>query len=244
MIKHVRDERVARFTLARPEKRNALSAELLRSLLEGLRQANGDASIGAILLDAEGPVFSAGMDLEEAPGADPAALNQLHAQIFSIHDELTKPLVAAVDGTAFGGAMGLVANAHVALASNQARFGLVELRVGMWPFMVWASVVEAIGRRRAIELALTTRVFTAGEALSYGLVHEITPEPDLARRAMEIARQLSVSSGATMARGLRAAAHPELTASLRAEQLVSPDFREGVAAFRGKRTPKWPSRDL
>ena len=244
MIKHARDERVARFTLARPEKRNALSSELLNALLEGLRGANADRGIGAILLDAEGPVFSAGMDLEEAPGTDPAALNQLHAEAFSVRKELTKPLVAAVDGTAFGGAMGLVANAHVAIASDQARFGLVELRVGMWPFMVWASIVEAIGRRRALELALTTRVFTAAEALAYGLVHEITPEPDLARRAIEIARQLSVSSGETIARGFRAAVHPELTASLRAEQLVSPDFREGVSAFRAKRTPHWPSNDM
>ena len=243
MIKHARDERVARLTLARPEKRNALSATLLRSLLEELRKANGDRSIGAILLDAEGPVFSAGMDLEEAPDMDPAALNRLHAEIFSIRKELTKPLVASVDGTAFGGAIGLVASAHVAIASDQARFGLVELRVGMWPFMVWASVVDAIGERRAIELALTTRVFTASEALSYGLVHETTPEPDLARRAIEVARQLSVSSAETIARGLRAATHPELIDSLRAEQLVSPDFREGVAAFRGKRTPRWPSHD-
>ncbi|HEX4346687.1 MAG TPA: enoyl-CoA hydratase-related protein [Vicinamibacterales bacterium] len=240
MITHARDERVARLTLARADKRNALSASLLTSLLDGLRDANADASVGAILIDAEGPAFSAGMDLEEAPSTDPQALNQLHAEVFSIRKVLTKPLVAAVDGTAFGGAVGLVANAHVAIASEQARFGLVELRIGMWPFMIWASVVAAIGERRAIELALTTRVFSAAEALSYGLVHEVTPQADLARRASEVARQLSTSSGETIARGLRSAAHPELGASLRAEQLASPDFREGVSAFREKRPPRWP----
>ena len=94
-------------TLARPEKRNALSSALLGELLAALRAANADASVGAILLDAEGPAFSAGMDLDEAPGADAAALAQLHADVFAIRSELTKPLVAAVQGAAFGGSVGL-----------------------------------------------------------------------------------------------------------------------------------------
>lgn len=243
MLKRTRDGRVERLTLARPEKRNALSSALLTSLLDGLRQANADASVGAILLDAEGPSFSAGMDLDEAPSMDPRALNQLHVEMFAVRTTLTKPLVVAVDGTAFGGAVGLVANAHVAIASDQARFGLVELRVGMWPFMVWASVVDAIGARRATELTLTARVFSAHDAQTYGLVHEVVPQADLVRRATELAKQLSASSSETIARGLRAAVRPELTDSLRAEQLVSPDFREGVAAFRQKRPPRWPSNE-
>lgn len=243
MLEHVREGRVARLTLARPEKRNALSSALLTSLLDGLRQAAVDPSVGAILLDAEGPSFSAGMDLDEASSMDPRALNHLHVEIFGVRRTLTKPLVVAVDGTAFGGAVGLVANAHVAIASDEARFGLVEVRVGMWPFMVWTSVVDAVGARRATELALTARVFSAHEAQTYGLVHEVVPQGDLARRANELAKQLSASSSETIARGLRAALHPESTDSLRAEQLVSPDFREGVAAFREKRPPRWPSND-
>jgi enoyl-CoA hydratase/carnithine racemase len=243
LLKHVREGGVARLTLARPDKRNALSSDLLRALLDAVLDANADAAIGAILLDAEGPAFSAGMDLEEAPAADPSALNLLHESVFSIGKELTKPLVAAVDGAALGGAVGLVANAHIAIASESARFGLVELRVGMWPFMVWPSVVSAMGERRAIELALTTRMFGAAEALDYGLVHEVTPQAGLAKRADEIARQIATSSSETIARGLKAAAMPEMSPDLRAEQLASADFREGAAAFREKRAPHWPSKN-
>jgi enoyl-CoA hydratase/carnithine racemase len=228
-------------TLARPDKRNALSSALLTAFLESVRRAESDRTVGAILLDAEGPAFSAGMDLDETPSLDPTALNQLHSDVFGIGRGLTKPLIAAVDGTAFGGAVGLIANAHIAIASERATFGLVELRVGMWPFMVWPSVVRAIGERRAIELALNARVFPAAEALAYGLVHEVVATADLAGRVNDIAARVSMSSGETIARGLRAAANPELTASIRAEQLASEDFREGVAAFREKRQPRWPS---
>jgi enoyl-CoA hydratase/carnithine racemase len=242
LLKHTRDGRVLRVTLARPEKRNALSAALLGDLLAGLRSANADAAIGAILLDAEGTAFSAGMDLDEAPAIDAAALAQLHADVFAIRRELTKPLVAAVQGPALGGAIGLIANAHIALASEDAQFGLVELRIGMWPFMVWRSVSAAIGERRAVELALTTRVFGAAEARAMGLVHDVVAPGDLAARAGEWAVQLAASSGETIARGLRAVLSPQQAAALRAEQSVSPDFREGIAAFREKRPPRWPSQ--
>jgi enoyl-CoA hydratase/carnithine racemase len=241
VLTHTRSGRVLRLTLARPEKRNALHAELLSRLLDALRAANADPSIGVMLLDALGTTFSAGMDLDEAPGADAAALGTLHTDIFAIRGELTKPLVVAVNGSAFGGALGLIANAHIAIASAEATFGLTELRVGMWPFMVWPSVCAAIGERRAIELALTSRVFGAAEAQAIGRVHAVVARDELAAHAGELAQSLAASSPETIARGLRAAMRPEMTPTLRAEQFASPDFREGVAAFREKRPPIWPS---
>jgi enoyl-CoA hydratase/carnithine racemase len=241
LLKDTHNGRILQLTLARPDKRNALNAALLRNLLDAIRSANAERSIGVILLDAEGPSFSAGMDLDEAPGADAAALGALHTDVFAIREELTKPLVVAVSGSAFGGALGLIANAHIAIASSEAHFGLTELRVGMWPFMVWRSVSAAIGERRAAELALTSRVFGAVEAQAIGLVHSVAPPDEVAPRARELAQLLAASSAETIARGLRAARNPELTPVLRAEQFASADFKEGVAAFREKRPPRWPS---
>ena len=107
--------------------------------------------------------------------------------------------------------------------------------------MVWPSVCAAIGERRAIELALTSRVFGAAEAQAIGLVHSVVPHDELVARAEKLAQSLAASSPETIARGLRAALNPDLTPALRAEQFASADFREGVAAFRGKRPPSWPS---
>ena len=243
MLTRTREGRILRLTLARAEKRNALSAALAGALVDALRGANADSAVGVILLDAEGSTFCSGMDLDDAPASDPWRLNQIHAELFAMRAVLVKPLVAAVSGSAFGGGLGLVANAHIAIASDEAQFGLTELRVGMWPFMIWPAISAAIGERRAIELALTTRVFGAADALAYGLVHDVVARSRTAARAEDVARQLAEASSETITRGLRAAANPSDASALRAEQLVSPDFREGVVAFREKRAPRWPSRE-
>jgi len=241
LLKQTIDGRLLRLTLARPEKRNALHSELVRALLAAFESSAANRNIGAILLDAEGTTFCAGMDLEEAPTVDPATLVQLQSNLFEIGRTLTKPIIAAVQGSAYGGGVALVANAHIVLASDTARFGLTELRVGMWPFLAWSPIAAAIGDRRTRELALTTRLFTAVEALQWGLVHYVLPESDLNNRALDIAITLSESSAETMSRGLEAATHPERALALRIEQSVSADFQEGVEAFRTKRPPKWPS---
>ena len=242
MLKHSRDDLVLQLTLARSEKRNALDADLTHALLQAIRVAGADRGVGAILLDAEGPTFSAGMDLDESLGADPHALGRVHAELFAIRGEMEKPLVVAVQGPAFGGALGLIANAHIVVAADTAEFGLTELRVGMWPFLVWRSVAAAIGERRTMELALTSRMFGAAEALAFGLVHDVVPADRVAVRARELAHAVANASGETIARGLRASADPDRRLELRAEQFASADFEEGVRAFREKRAPRWPSR--
>jgi enoyl-CoA hydratase/carnithine racemase len=236
-----RDGRVLRLTLARSDKRNALNARLVQLLVNGIREGNEDPSVGAILVDAEGPVFSAGMDLDEAPDVDAGSLNDLHVALFRSGLEVETPLIAAVQGPVFGGGLGLVANAHVAVASENAEFALTELAVGLWPFLVWPSVARAIGERRALELALTTRRFSARDALEWGLVHYVVPPHALSEKAADVARAIAGRSRETVQRGFRATADPSRAAELRAVQLASADFREGVAARKAKRPPVWPS---
>ncbi len=245
-----RRERVLRIALNRPEKRNALHLELCRELVTAFDAADADPHIGAVLLCANGKAFCAGMDLREAGTADPHALSEIHEQLFTTHARLTKPIVAAVQGAALAGGTGLVANAHIAIAGEDATFGLTEIRIGLWPFLIFRSVTLAIGERRAVELALTGRTFSAQEALGFGLIHQVVAPAEVESAAMQMAQQLSESSAAAMRSGLEYtqeirgktwAEASNLGRRIREQMLQSGDFEEGVAAFRGKRTPIWPS---
>ena len=125
--------RVRRITLARPEKRNALSVELCEALLNAFEDAERDTSTGAILLDAQGKVFCAGMDLDEALDKGPRGELQSHERLFTVGFRIAKPIVAAVHGPVLAGGLGLLCNAHVAVAAMGSSFGVTEMRIGMFP---------------------------------------------------------------------------------------------------------------
>jgi enoyl-CoA hydratase/carnithine racemase len=190
------------------------------------------------------------MDLDEAVDEKAAERTAIHEKLFTFGLRSLKPVVAAVQGAALGGGTGLLANCHVVIAAQGAQFGLTELRLGMWPFVIHAAVVLALGERRTVELALTGRIFGTNDALQYGLVHEVTPVFELDDRATATAQHLANVSPATVRRGLdfvrqsRAMSTEEavrLAAEMRAEVFRSADFAEGVKAFREKRKPVWPS---
>jgi enoyl-CoA hydratase/carnithine racemase len=241
-----REDRVMRLTLNRPEKRNALGFALCRELADALDDAGRDPKVKAILLDAKGPVFCAGMDLDEALEDGAVAEASIHERLFTFGSRIQKPVVAAVSGAALGGGLGLVANPHVAVAAQGTSFGLTEIRIGMWPFVVFRSIAFAIGERRALELSLTGRIFGTQEALQWGLVQFVVPAFELDDRASEIAANLAAFSGDTIRRGLETVYASrgldwtkagELAAHARAEVFASDDFRAGVRAFREKRKP-------
>ena len=136
---------------------------------------------GAILVDAEGPVFCGGMDFSEP----------VPEGIFNFGRDSTKPIVIAMQGVAVSAGVALIANAHVAIAAQGSSFGLTDIREGRWHPGILGAVAAAIGDRRARELSLTGRVFTAPEALAWGLVHAITPPFELDDRASAIATALA-----------------------------------------------------
>lgn len=244
-----REGRLLRLTLAREEKRNALNSDLCQAIVEACEAP--DPSVGAILLDAQGKVFCAGMDLAEIRTvAPPVDSTVWHERLFTLGARLTKPLIVAVSGPALAGGLGLVANAHVAIAAQGSSFGLTEVRIGLWPFVVYRSIVDAVGSRRTLELSLTGRIFGPNEALQYGLIQEVVPAIELDDRATAIAQMLANWSPTVVARGLDfvhrsrgldLAAGGTLAAHVRAENFASPDFEEGLAAFEGRRSPVWPS---
>ena len=247
-----REERVLRVTLNRPEKRNALSLAMCRELSDLLDEADRDDTLGAALLEAKGNVFCAGMDLDEALAGDADEHAAIHARIFTFGARLSIPVIAAVGGPALGGGLGLVANAHIIVAAQGSSFGLTEIRLGMWPFLVYRAVATAIGERRALELALTGRIFGTQEAHAWGLAQHIVPAFELDDRSWQIASSVAGFSRDAVRRGLAYANESRgldneraiaLAAQSRKPVFEGPDFREGVQAFREKRPPKWRRAD-
>jgi len=243
--------RVLHLTLNRPTKRNALTLQMCKDLVAAVRSAESRSDIGCTLISANGSVFCAGMDLNETPPMD--ELLEVHEQLFTLGAQSLKPIVVAVNGAALAGGLGLVAQGHVVLASPNAVFGLPEVRIGFWPFVVYRAVEAGLGRRRALELSLTGASFNAQQAMAWGLVHHIYPAAEIHDTSKGLARELAKSSPLAISSGLRYVRDVEgksvreageIAAGLRSKLMASDDYKEGTAAFREKREPHWPSMPL
>jgi len=171
------DGRLCRIALAIPDKRNALDTKICGDLLRELDAAAADTATGAILIEADGPVFCAGLE----PGTE------IDERLFAIGRTIPKPLIAAVKGVAISAGLALVANAHVVVAAQGTSFGLTDIREGKWHEPIFRAVAAAIGERRALELSLTGRIFSTPDALTWGLVQMVAPAFELDDRASEIA---------------------------------------------------------
>src|SRR5262245_56063736 len=198
-----REGRLLRLVLNRPDKRNALNGALCQELVAAIEQGDRDPGVGAILLSGAGKSFCSGMDLSEMLTPAEASLGPLHERLFTIGRRVTTPVIAAVHGAALAGGTGLVANAHIVVAVEDATFGLTEIRIGLWPFVIFRSVVAAVGERRAVELGLTGRTIDAREAERMGLVHYVTPAAGLDERAGAIAAEVAAASPEALRAGLR-----------------------------------------
>ena len=171
------DGRLYRIALSSPETRNVIDAEGCRNLLRELREAEADANIGAVLLEADGPIFCAGCEPDE--------------ELMSIGRKIGKPVIAAVQGVVISGGLALAANAHVVVAAQGTSFGLTDIREGRWTEVITDALEYAIGRRRTLELALSGRVFSTPEAFAWGLVHHVAPAFELDDRATEVAQGIA-----------------------------------------------------
>jgi enoyl-CoA hydratase/carnithine racemase len=242
--------RVLHVILNRPDKRNALTAGMCSGIIEAVTSAQDRKDVGAILISAVGHVFCSGMDLDEAAGLSHEELGDIHENLFSIGVNSLKPIVVSVTGAALGGGLGLVAQGHVVMAAEGSVFGMPEIKIGLWPFLVYRAVEAALGFSRTIELSLTGRVIHAEDALQWGLVQHVCPPAETSDRAKGMAREIAKASPAAIESGMRYYRDSrgkswkeagQLARALRLELMESEDFKEGCEAFKQKREPHWPS---
>jgi len=247
---------IARITLNRPEVHNAFDDALIARLQELLEQLDQNPRVRCVALHGAGKSFSAGADLnwmqavagysQEQNQHDALALGELLHTLY----RLRKPTVAVVQGAALGGGAGLVAACDIALASEQARFALSEIRLGLIPAVISPFVIAAMGTRATRRYALSGERFGAAEAHRLGLVQQVLPDAELHDGAAALCRNLATYSRETLA-AVKDLIHAvsgrpidgELlteTAARIAAQRVSAPGREGISAFLEKRTPAWP----
>ena len=241
-------------TLNRPDKRNAISYELIDDLIKALKEAAASATAQVVILTGAGSAFCAGMDLENLKGllgrapAQNLEDSRTMASLFRAVYDCPKPTIAAVNGPAIAGGTGVATLCDFTLAVPEARFGYTEVRIGFVPGIVSAFLVASVGEKRARDLLLTGRVFTAEEAWRYGLVTEIVPAGQLMTRTHALASELMQNSPNSLraTKALLASYSKEeldrrLVSAVRENAAVrqTPDFREGITSFLEKRKPNW-----
>jgi 2-(1,2-epoxy-1,2-dihydrophenyl)acetyl-CoA isomerase len=254
-VKFEQADGVAWVTLNRPEAGNSINLQLGRDLLDAATRCRGSHDVRAVVITGAGKHFSFGGDLAAMSMNDGRAREaylreltvDLHAAMVGF-SRLDAPVIAAVNGTAAGAAVGLVAMADLAIAAEGARFTLAYTGVGLTPDGSTSCLLPRIlGQRRAMELVLTNRVLTAAEALDWGLVNQVVADAALLTGAGELAARLA--SGATGALGqakrlLRSEAsfEAQLEDESRtiAAQSRTAEGVEGIAAFLEKRKPSFP----
>lgn len=246
---------VATLTLNRPEVHNAFDDHLIVQLTHKLRELDHHASVRVVVLAAGGKSFSAGADLNwmkriarysEAENIrDAVAL----AGLMRALNTMTKPTIARVQGSAFGGGVGLVACCDIAIAGSAAMFSLSEVRLGLIPAVISPYVIAAMGERNARRYFLTAERFDAQEALRVGLVHTVVTDGELDAAVSRIVGELLNGGPKAIAASKELIAHvtgrpidhvlAEETATRIAQIRVSPEGQEGIAAFLDKRAAAW-----
>jgi enoyl-CoA hydratase/carnithine racemase len=240
---------VARLTIDREERRNALRAQTVSQLLEGLGRANTDPDVRVICLTGAGErAFCAGADL--AGGSGPGGF-RVYAELLEAMADSRRPLVARVAGACVGGGMGLMLACDLAYAADDVKVGTPEVNVGLFPMMVTALLPRHTSRKRVLEMALTGELVGAAEAERMGLITRACPRAELDAAVDRVLAAVASKAPLAVERGRRAfnavesmggpAALDHLCEQL--EELArTADAVEGVRAFAEKRPPRWTGR--
>jgi methylglutaconyl-CoA hydratase len=247
---------LATVTLNRPDKRNAISYELIDDILRALQEVEKSAAQIFILTGA-GKAFCSGMDLDNLRSITSRTAEQNRAdsetmaRLFRSLYEFPKVTIAAVNGPAVAGGCGLATLCDFTLASSEAKFGYSEVRIGFIPAIVSIFLLRQVGEKQARDLLLTGRIIDAEEAFRIGLANEVVGSDKLLDRARELAASLLQNSPASLLatkRLLRRYSSAELDQQIAAAVeenagiRATSDFREGVSSFLEKRDPRWTGK--
>ncbi len=247
------DDACATITLKRPDKRNAISYELIEELLAALAAVE-KSQARVLIITGAGKAFCSGMDLDNLRAITTQSQeenvkdSESMARLFRTIYEFPKPTIAAVNGPAVAGGCGIATLCDFTLASSEAKFGYTEVRIGFVPAIVSTFLIRQIGEKQARDLLLTGRIIDAQEAYGMGLANEVVEHERLFERARELAHMLQQNSPTSLAstkRLLTGYGFSDLNAQIHAAVdenariRTTPDFREGLNAFLEKRKPKW-----
>src|SRR5438094_1437240 len=247
---------IATLTLNRPDKRNAISFDLIDDLLRGLEEVEQSAA-QVLIITGAGKAFCSGMDLEnlrQLTGRSPEQNrhdSETMARLFRALYDFPKPTIAAVNGAAIAGGGGLATLCDFTLAVPNAKFGYTEVRIGFVPAIVSSILVWQVGHKIARDLLLTGRIFDAAEANRYGLVNEIVESEQLLERAAQLAKELMQNSPSSLRvtkkliNGFIAPQLEQQIASAIQENAAirsTQEFREGISSFLEKRKPQWSGK--
>jgi methylglutaconyl-CoA hydratase len=255
-VQYREEQGIATITLNRPDKRNAISYELIDDLIAALKQA-AESTAQIVILTGAGKAFCAGMDLDNLKqlvgrtNEQNVKDSETMASLFRSLYDFPKPTIAAVNGAAIAGGTGLATLCDFTLAVPEAKFGYTEVRIGFVPGIVSSYLIANVGEKRARDLLLTGRLFDAEEAYRIGLVTEVVPAEQLMPRALQLAGQLMENSPISLrtTKSLLSSYTKEqldrqLKSAIRenAASRQTADFKEGITAFLEKRKPTWTGK--
>jgi enoyl-CoA hydratase/carnithine racemase len=246
-----RDGSAARIVLNRPDKRNALSLDLMEEMIAALREVSAQRDTRAIVIEGAGPAFSAGHDLSEMIGRDREFLAHLFdrcsVMMETLH-EVPQPVIAKVHGIATAAGCQLVAACDLAVTAEGTRFATPGVNIGLFCSTPMVPVSRAVGRKRAMQMLLTGEPIDAATALDWGLVNRVVPREELEPAVLELVQAIARSSAYTVATGKQAFyaqvdrtedeayEHCELVMT---DNALAHDAQEGMIAFLEKRVPVW-----
>lgn len=249
-----RDAGVVAITMNRPERRNALSLELMLELIACLQEIGGDAAVRAVILRGAGKVFCSGHDLSQMTGRN---INE-YRRIFDVCTELMtriqeipQPVIAEVHGIATAAGCQLVASCDLAVAAEEAAFATPGVKIGLFCTTPMVALTRAIGRKRALQMLLTGELVDARTAAEWGLINQVVPAGELRASTEKLAAKIAEASSLVVGLGKqafytqidldqpKAYAYAKEVMSMNA---LAADAQEGVSAFLGKRAACWVGR--
>jgi enoyl-CoA hydratase/carnithine racemase len=248
------DSPIAIITLNRPERRNALSLALMQELITCLRAFGQSQEIHAVIIAANGPVFSAGHDLNELRDRTVGEYRNLFdvcTELMTLIQSIPQPVIAEVQGMATAAGCQLVATCDLAVAAEHAEFATPGVRIGLFCTTPMVALSRAIGHKRALEMLMTGTAISANAAMDWGLVNHVVPVGRLREKTFELAERIAQASSLTLSIGKQAFyAQIDLEQSKAydyAKEVMSlnalaEDAQEGMGAFLEKREPCWKGR--
>jgi enoyl-CoA hydratase/carnithine racemase len=248
------DGPTALVTLNRPQRRNALSLELMLELIDSLEVIGRDRAIRAVILAAAGKVFCSGHDLSEMVGRDIDEYRRLYdvcTELMMKIQAIPQPVIAEVQGIATAAGCQLVATCDLAIASDQAAFATPGVRIGLFCTTPMVALSRAVGRKRALQMLLTGEMVDAATAADWGLVNRVAPAAALHAETRKLAARIAEASTLTVSLGKQAyytqidldqpKAYAYAKEAMSMNSLAA-DAQEGISAFLEKRAPCWTGR--